>query len=241
MKKTFFRLMIVCILLFGVAGGVFGQIYTTIDPRHKTRKPEGRNNIPVIVAISSNNDIFLNSKKTAKAEITEKINRLMDAKEIDDEIVYIKADFNVNYGSVVEIMKLGRAAMVDDYGLIVGADETGEASVSGALNIKIPFEDDSEEDSKPYPYALIVAPGKDGQITLNKKPFTPEALAAKLRQTFVQRKQKRIYMQGSREVEKTVFIQAPLSAKYGDVVNIIKIVKSTGAFPIGLSLDNLPR
>jgi biopolymer transport protein ExbD len=233
--------MILCVLLFGAAGGVFGQIYTTIDPRHKTRKADGRNNIPVIVAISSNNDIFLNSEKTAKDEITEKINRLMDAKEIYDEIVYIKADFNANYGSVVEIMKLGRAAMVDDYGIIVGTAETGDASVSGALNIKIPLETDSEEDSKPYPYALIVAPGKDGKITLNKKTFTPEALAAKLQQTFLERKQKRIYRLGSREVEKTVFIVAPLSAKYGDVVNIIKIVKSTGAFPIGLGIDDLPK
>lgn len=239
--------MILPVLVFAVsAGGVFAQIRATIDPRLETRKAD-RNNTSVVVAISSGNDIFLDAKKTDKNEITEKIYRLMESKESYDEIVYIKADFNVNYGNVVEIMKLGREALVDDYGLIVNAaTATKNENVSGALNIKIPFLPEpsaaaDEEYSKPHPNALLVALGKDGKITLNDKPLTPAGLSAKLRRTFVQRKQKRIYREGSREVEKTVFIKASLSAKYGDVVKIVKIVKSTGAFPIGMAIDDLPQ
>lgn len=40
-------------------------------------------------------------------------------------------------------------------------------------------------------------------------------------------------------IERTVFIKAPVSLKYGEVVKVIDGLKGAGATPIGLQLDNL--
>lgn len=41
-------------------------------------------------------------------------------------------------------------------------------------------------------------------------------------------------------IEKTVFIKAPGSLKYGDVVKVIDAIKGAGANPVGLQVDDLP-
>jgi biopolymer transport protein ExbD len=44
----------------------------------------------------------------------------------------------------------------------------------------------------------------------------------------------------SQRIEKTVFIKAPRSVKYGDVVKVIDAIKGAGASPVGLQVDDLP-
>jgi biopolymer transport protein ExbD len=42
-------------------------------------------------------------------------------------------------------------------------------------------------------------------------------------------------------IEKIVFVKAPLSVRYGDVLRVIDAVKGAGANPIGLQVDDLVR
>jgi carbamoylphosphate synthase large subunit len=42
-------------------------------------------------------------------------------------------------------------------------------------------------------------------------------------------------------IEKTVFVKAPRSIKYGDVVKVIDAIKGAGANPVGLQVDDLPQ
>ena len=44
---------------------------------------------------------------------------------------------------------------------------------------------------------------------------------------------------GTGRVEKTVFIKAPRSVKYGEVVKVIDGIKGAGADPVGLQVDDL--
>ena len=41
-------------------------------------------------------------------------------------------------------------------------------------------------------------------------------------------------------IEKTVFVKAPRSLRYGDVVKVIDAIKGAGANPVGLQVDDLP-
>jgi biopolymer transport protein ExbD len=43
----------------------------------------------------------------------------------------------------------------------------------------------------------------------------------------------------SERIQKTVFIKAPRSIPYGEVVRVMDGLKATGASPIGLQLDAL--
>jgi biopolymer transport protein ExbD len=62
-----------------------------------------------------------------------------------------------------------------------------------------------------------------------------------LAQTFQDRERNGVYKEGTTEVEKTVFVKAPRSVKYGDVVKVFDAIKGSGAQPIGLQIDDLPQ
>src|SRR6185503_15799043 len=119
----------------------------------------------------------------------------------------------------------------------------------------IPTQRDPNEDVsqlKPNPLTLVVTIGQDLQLKLNQDSMgsvnDPSALAAKLQQTFDLRKSMRAYKVGmetatlpeDQKIEKTVFVKAPRSLKYGDVVKVIDAIKGAGASPVGLQVDDLP-
>lgn len=112
---------------------------------------------------------------------------------------------------------------------------------------KVPAEpkpEDKQAPPKPNPLTLVVTVDKTTLgIKLNNEEMgnvsdTTE-LQTRLTQVFDQRKNEGVLREGTNEVEKTIFIKAPRSIKYGDVVKIIDAVKVAGAQPIGLQIDDL--
>jgi biopolymer transport protein ExbD len=105
---------------------------------------------------------------------------------------------------------------------------------------------------KPNPLTLVVSITPDLQIKLNQDVMgsvnDTSALAAKLQQTFQQRKEQHAYKIGMEtatvsedlKIEKTVFVKAPRALHYGDVVKVIDAIKGAGANPVGLQVDDLP-
>ena len=105
---------------------------------------------------------------------------------------------------------------------------------------------------KPNPLTLVVSISQDLQIKLNQDAMgsvnDTSALAAKLQQTFQQRKEQHAYKVGmetssvpeDQKIEKTVFVKAPRALHYGDVVKVIDAIKGAGASPVGLQVDDLP-
>ncbi len=111
---------------------------------------------------------------------------------------------------------------------------------------KVPAEpkDQPTADVKPNPLTLVVAINKDTKVvTLNNEPFgdvsDTQKLSEKLREIFTDRATNGVLRDGTNEVERTLFIKSPKSVKYGEVVKVIDAVKSVGASPIGLQIDDL--
>jgi biopolymer transport protein ExbD len=76
----------------------------------------------------------------------------------------------------------------------------------------------------------------------------PGPIGAALSTEFKTRKEGQIYKEGfegradlspDERIEKTVFIKAPSTFKYGDVVKIIDTVKGAGSNPVGLQTEAL--
>ena len=121
----------------------------------------------------------------------------------------------------------------------------------------IPTQRDPNEDLsqlKPNPLTLVVSISNDLQLKLNQDSIgsvnDTGPLSQKLLQLFQQRKDTRAYKTGmetrtdvpeSERIEKTVFVKAPRSIKYGDVVKVIDAIKGAGANPVGLQVDDLPQ
>jgi len=120
----------------------------------------------------------------------------------------------------------------------------------------IPTQRDPNEDVsklKPNPLTLVVTVTTDLQLRLNQDAMgsvnDTSALAAKLQQTFQQRKEQGAYSElmktrtdlpADQRIERTVFVKAPRALKYGDVVKVIDAIKGAGASPVGLQVDDLP-
>ena len=125
---------------------------TMIDPRVKTRNVIPKS-APVIAALSTNDEILLNSEKISEDKIVAELVKLMEAKSPDQEVVYIKADANADYGNIVEFVKLARKAEIDDFGFMTANE--GKEDVSKAVGVMAVLEEFLEgDDSKPGPLFL---------------------------------------------------------------------------------------
>lgn len=105
----------------------------------------------------------------------------------------------------------------------------------------------------PDPNTLVVTIGADHSLKLNSLDDMGTVedtakLSAKLVTVFNERKQSHDYswemmsrtdLPDDLRVQKTVFIKAPRTFSYGDVVKVIDGIKVAGATPIGLQLDGL--
>lgn len=121
----------------------------------------------------------------------------------------------------------------------------------------IPTQRDPNEDLsklKPNPLTLVVSIAPDLQLKLNQDGIgsvnDTGPLSQKLTQVFQDRKSQRAYKVGmetrtdvpeDERIEKTVFVKAPRSLKYGEVVKVIDAIKGAGANPVGLQVDDLPQ
>lgn len=111
---------------------------------------------------------------------------------------------------------------------------------------KVPAEPKPEDRNvllKPNPNTLIVFIDKNLKLKLNQDEMgdvtNTEPLVNKLTETFKYRESNGIFREGTNETEKTVFIKAPRSVKYGEVAKVVDAVKTAGAQPVGLQIDDL--
>ena len=118
---------------------------------------------------------------------------------------------------------------------------------------KVPSEPNNDPEIRPNINTLVVTIEPDRTLKLNSltEMGTVDDLSplnARLISIFEERTKLRAYRSDmltrldvpeSARIEKTVFIKAPRSIKYGEVIRVMDGLKATGADPIGLQLDAL--
>ena len=114
----------------------------------------------------------------------------------------------------------------------------------------------SKPDSTPTdlpPLGLVVTIKSDRSLMLNRETdmgsvFDTAKLSATLFDLFQQRLRNHAYKFELRDrsdlpdqvrIERTVFIKAPRSLPYADVMRVLDAIKGAGASPVGLQIDNL--
>lgn len=118
---------------------------------------------------------------------------------------------------------------------------------------KVPAVPHNNPEIRPHILTLVVTIEPDRTLKLNNlsKMGTVDdisPLSSKLSSIFEERTQRRAYRSDmlarldvpeQHRIEKTVFIKAPRSVSYGEVMTVFDGLKATGANPIGLQLDGL--
>lgn len=92
---------------------------------------------------------------------------------------------------------------------------------------------------------LVVSIEKDGKLKLNSEDFggtlkNPVPVIKKLGKIFRERESHGVFEPQSKKIIKAVVVKSPRSIKYGEVVKIIDLLKTSGAEPIALQIDELP-
>ena|SRR5215831_13194766 len=117
---------------------------------------------------------------------------------------------------------------------------------------KVPSRPDTLPTEPPL-LGLVVTIKSDRTLMLNRTAdmgsvYDTSKLSATLADVFQQRRQNHAYKYELRDrgdlpedarIEKTVFIKAPRSLPYADVVRVLDGIKGAGASPIGLQIDDL--
>ena len=118
---------------------------------------------------------------------------------------------------------------------------------------KIPSQPEPDVRIDPNPNTLVVTINSDLSLKLNSltdmgSVNDTSKISATLSDLFQQRLQNHVYKYEFRDradlpdsvrIEKTVFIKAPRSMSYADVVRVLDGLKGAGASPIGLQIDDL--
>jgi len=118
---------------------------------------------------------------------------------------------------------------------------------------KVPSEPKRDDRIQPNDKTLVVTIKSDRTLMLNKMTDMgsvndPSKVVSTLFDLFEKRLQNHVYRDELRDrndlpdsvrIEKTVFIKAPRSLPYADVVRVLDSLKGAGANPIGLQIDDL--
>ena len=117
----------------------------------------------------------------------------------------------------------------------------------------VPEEPTPLQNVTPDPLTLVVTVDRDSRLKLNRGDFigtTTETtrLTAELAEQFKRRVEAGTWRSDAaglfslpplERIERTVFIKAPRSLRYGEVARVVDALKGVGANPIGLQIDDL--
>ncbi|MEP6789467.1 MAG: biopolymer transporter ExbD, partial [Acidobacteriota bacterium] len=184
-------------------------------------------------------------------ELPGKIEHSMEAKTPEKRIVYLKCDVNASYENVLQVFDIIRKADIDKVGLVVigekdESDSYQTAPVMFEVRLPEPLDKTVGVSSKPVrrnPLILIAMLENDGKLKLNNEDMgtitDSKKLENRLRQVFMDRENNGVFREGTNEIEKTIFLKAPKSSKYGDFIKLVEVVKLTGAQPIAIQFDDV--
>jgi len=117
---------------------------------------------------------------------------------------------------------------------------------------RVPARPDAQPVEAPF-FGLVVTIKSDRTLMLNRETdlgtvIDPSKLSERLAAVFQERLinhayayelRDRIDLRDDERIQRTVFIKAPRTIPYGEVVRVLDAVKGAGAQPVGLQLDDL--
>jgi len=199
-----------------------------------------------VITVENDSGTFsVGEEQISGNQLSEKIKKELKDKSPIKRIVYIKAAESVKFKTLVLLFKLIRKADIEKSGLVViKAKNEKPGARPTILEVKFPAEHFNDQTiMKPNPLTLVVGIDKSRNLSLNTVSMgnvnDTNNLTDKLTTIFKERENNGVFREGTNETEKTTFIKASQSLRYGDVAKVIDAVRLSGAQPVGMQLDDL--
>ncbi len=117
----FVDVMLVLLVIFMVTAPILYQGVEINLPKVESRPmPAAEREKKIIVTLNENKEIYIEKKRYSLAELKLEIRSLIrnKGKELEEEDVFLRADSNVPYGTVMEVMAEIKKAGINKIGLI---------------------------------------------------------------------------------------------------------------------------
>jgi len=213
--------------------------------------------------IPSNEEVYVDDERIATAksasQLEGKVEEFLKQPANLNQIVYIAAATNADWGTIVSVLNGARKKGVTQIGLVVD----GNNRQKKRFLVQIPAAPDPNEDVsrlKPDPLLLAVVLDLDQFRLISAETPYPgvlkqgpsgagEEVADALAKVFQKRKEQHVYKSGAESrsdlpeedrIAKSVVIKSSRTCPYMNVIKVIDAVKGAGANPIILQLDDLP-
>jgi biopolymer transport protein ExbD len=150
--------------------------------------------------------------------------------------IIIRANANLKYEKVVNLINKIRSQTKQNIKVEISNDLFAKIP-------KLPTKADLLRPLKPNPLTLVVKLDENRNITLNNEEMGTindlTQLKSLLRKVFQERADNGTFREGTNEVETGIYIKAPLSVIFFDIVKIAEALKDSGSSQIGLQVDDL--
>lgn len=147
--------------------------------------------------------------------------------------ITIRPDESLDLKTVLDVVKAVRVSDSADVSIEMGNGESIGVPVDPRF-IRV-------HDVRPNPLFLLAVLDEKKGITLNNEEYgnlaDPSRLKVRLREIFNARENNGVFRPGSNEVEKTVNVKMPSTAKFTDLINFVKALEYVGAGPLVLQVD----
>ena len=122
--------MLVLLIIMMLVAPMLNQGVDLTLPKaaNSSEKPESSDQ--TVVAIAANRSMYVNAQPVPEVEMANRVRDILETKT--EKIVIIKADEDVDYGSVMAAMDQLRQAGVEDIGLITERLRTAGAPAGGS-------------------------------------------------------------------------------------------------------------
>jgi len=189
----------------------------------------------IVISVPTEGEIYVGNERLSLTKVVDRVRELLKSRPPAEQTVYIKASRGLSYGQVVSIIDKLREAGIEQIGLVAEQEkETPREADRHALAQDPPSaapaqqQPPNEADAE-TPLVVKVTMTAKGQLRINLggRPVRLADLEAATRRRLTNRR------------DKTVFVLAPMRARYAEVVRIVDVLKGAGAGPIGLQLDYL--
>jgi biopolymer transport protein TolR len=123
--------MLVLLVIFMVTAPMIQQGVEVSVPRVKASALPGKEE-QFVVSITRNQEVYLNDTKLGLDQLTEKLQAIALARP--DREVFVRADEEVPYGTVIKTMAAIKAAGIENVGMVTEMPQAGaDAAAGGSL------------------------------------------------------------------------------------------------------------
>ena len=179
------------------------------------------------VTVKTGGAIYMGDEHLPSDRLVDRVREKLKGKYSEDQIVYLKAADDIDYGSVEDVLKSLAKQGIDQVGLVVKIRTSSHLS---RLKIFVTTTDAV----KTSPRTLLVRVTPDKKLSLNMFEIGDTSrLRTKLHEIYLEREK----VDGI-GVEGFVLLKAQREARYGDVVRVVDAIAGSGSWHIAVLLDD---